>query len=702
MDEQLELFFDPRGVAIIGASTNPGKLSHGVVRNLKNHGYRGPIYPINPKGGDILGLKAYPSIREVPDPVELAVIMIPAPYVAQALDECGQRGLKAVIVITGGFREAGAEGAAAEKQLKEIADGYGMRLIGPNCVGVMDAHLPLDTTFITDMPRPGHIAFVSHSGAICGGTTDWARQTGVGFSRIASLGNQLDVDIADGIAMMQQDPNTRVISIYAEGLPNGRRFVEAASAVFREKPIVMLKAGLTSAGTRAVASHTGALAGSEQAYLAACDRAGALVVGSLQEQNDVANVLATQPLPRGNRVAMLTNAGGPAALAADELDRQGLAMADLLPQTIEQLRGITPRDAQLENPVDMLGGPAAEMYLDAGKVLLVDPNVDMLMAIFVPQAITPVVDVARNVVALAREADKPVICCLVGGESIPDAVRLLNENGVPCYQDPNHAARALGGLVRYRRIRNRPPFVATPLADVNTGAARQVLTAAWQRNGAGVLDAEAAAAVAAAYGIRVPRAGLASTSEEAVVLAESLGYPLALKLVAPGVVHKADVGGVVLNASGPDAVRKTFEAMLRGLSGAQMMVQQMAPQGLEVILGTQRDPQFGQLLMFGLGGTLVEVLKDVAFRLAPISRPDAEAMIAETAAGRIMKGVRGQPAADLAAVTEALQRIGQLAHDFPGIAEMDINPLIVGTAGQGAWAVDVRIALDQDPQKEAA
>lgn len=701
MQQQLELFFDPDGVAIIGASTSPGKLSHGVVRNLKTHGYEGPIYPINPKGGEILGLTVYPSILDVPDPVELAVIMIPAPFVAAALEECGRRGLKAAIVITGGFREAGEEGAAAERELEEIVERYGMRLIGPNCVGVMDAHRPLDTTFITDMPRPGHIGFVSHSGAICGGTIDWAIQTGVGYSRIASLGNQLDVDVADGIAMMQQDPNTRVISVYAEGLPHGHRFIEAASGVFREKPIVMLKAGLTSAGTRAVASHTGALAGNEQAYLAACDRAGVLVVSSLQEQNDIANALATQPLPAGNRVAMLTNAGGPAALAADELDRQGLVMADLQAATVEQLKAITPRDAQLGNPVDMLGGPTAGMYLSAGRALLADANVDMLMAIFVPQAITPVEDVAESVVALAHEADKPVICCLVGGASIPEAVRILNRNDVPCYQDPNHAARALGGLVRYRRLRDRPEFVPAPPTGVNTETASARLLSAWQRNGPGMLDAEASAAVAAAYGIRVPRSGLAATPDEAVALAETFGYPVALKLVAPGVTHKADVGGVALNIGNPDVVRGTFTEMMRGLSDAQIMVQQMAPRGLEVIIGTQRDPQFGQLVMFGLGGTLVEVLKDVAFRLAPISQPDAEAMIRETTAGQIMGGVRGRPPADTAAVVDTLLRIGQLVTDFPSIAEMDINPLIVSAAGQGAWAVDVRIALDREPEGPA-
>ncbi len=698
MSDELERFFNPQGVAVIGASANPQKLSYGVVRNLKEHGYPGPIYPVNPKGGEILGLKVYPSIGAVPDPIELAVIMVPAPFVEGVLQECGERGLKAIIIITGGFREAGPEGAAAEKRLKEIAQSYGMRIIGPNCVGVMDAHLPLDTTFIAAMPRPGYIGFVSHSGAICGGTIDWARQMSVGFSRIASLGNQLDVDIADGIHMMQNDPHTRVISIYAEGLPNGRRFVEAAAAVSRHKPVIALKAGLTSAGTRAVASHTGALAGNEQAYLAACHRAGALVVQSLQEQNDVALALATQPLPRSNRVAILTNAGGPAALAADELDRCGLRMADLGPETQEKLKAVTPRGAQLGNPVDMLGGPQAEMYQAAGKILLSDPGVDMLLAIFVPQAITPVNDVARNVIAAAQSADKPVVCCLVGGESITEAIRILNEHDVPFYQDPNRAARALAGLVRYQALRTRPDITPQPVLDIDRTAAYELLTQAWSDSEAAFTDPATAARIVATYGIQVPAAEVVTEVETAIEAAEDLGYPVALKLIARDVVHKADVGGVALNLEGPDAVRDAFQRMGKGRAKPRMMVQQMAPRGVEVILGAQHDVQFGPLLMFGLGGALVEVLRDVAFRLAPIHPQDAEGMVMETAAGQILQGVRGQSPKDIRAVIDIVRRLGQLVSDFPCIRELDINPLIVGEAGSGAWAVDVRLALRKPPK----
>ncbi|MBN2004070.1 MAG: acetate--CoA ligase family protein [Anaerolineae bacterium] len=704
MQDSLKYFFNPQGIAIIGASSDPAKLSHGVVRNLKGHGYAGPIYPVNPKGGEILGLAVYPDILVVPDPLELAVVMTPALAVPQTLEQCGRRGVKAVIVITGGFRETGPEGAALEHSLKAIVARYGMRMIGPNCVGVMDTALPLDTTFITDMPPRGHIGFASHSGAICGGTTDWARSVGVGYSRIATLGNQLDVDIADGVRMLADDPNTRVINLYAEGLPDGRRFVEVAAPVSRYKPIVMLKAGLTHSGVQAVASHTGALAGSASAYRAACHRAGALVVGSLQEQNDVAMALATQPLPDGPRVALLTNAGGPAALASDALDFHGLTLAQLSAATEAQLKTVTPSGTQLFNPIDMLGGPRPAMYYDALKALADDPGVDMLLAMFVPQAITPVNDVARAIVQAKAEIAKPVLACMVGGQSLPEAVQILNAGGVPFYQDPTRAGRALAGLWEYRQLRDRPDLTPDTVADVDHAQARRYLQEAWERAGAPesgriFLDAETSGRVAAAYGIRVPFSGVAANVAAAVTLAEQAGYPVALKLIAPGVVHKADVGGIALGLNDADAVRSAFAQLVGDDPARAALVQQMAPHGCEVILGVQRDAQFGPLLMFGLGGVYVEVFRDVAFRLAPLCEADACAMIAETAAGKLLAGVRGQPPADMTAVVDTLLRLGQLASDFPCIAEMDINPLIVAPAGQGAWAVDVRIALDAIPEQ---
>ncbi len=698
MEDPLYRLFNPEGVAIIGASASPAKLSYTVVRNLINHGYLGAVYPVNPKGGEILGHRVYASILDVPDPVDLAVIMLNAVIVPAALEQCGQRGIKMVIVISGGFRETGPDGIQLEEQVRSVIETYGMRLVGPNCVGVIDTFLPLDTTFISNMPAKGAIGFVSHSGAICGGTIDWANSVGVGFSRILSLGNQLDVDIADGIHLLDQDSNTRVISVYAEGLPDGRKFVDMAASVYRRKPIVMLKAGITAAGSRAVSSHTGAMAGSANAYGAACHRAGVLAVHTLQEQNDVAMALATQPLPAGNRVALLTNAGGPAALAADELGKYGLCLANLSVDTKMKLLEATPPGTQRDNPVDMLGGPESVMYRDAGQILLDDPGVDMLMSIFVPQALTPVNAVAQSVIDSVGQANKPVICCLVGGDSITEAVLLLNTYGVPFYQDPSRASRALAGLVQYQQLRKRDNLTADPVLDVDADSVRALLTNVWQNQGEGFIPPNAAVQILSAYGIPIPLSVIVSSAAEAVRIAEAIEYPVAMKIVADGIVHKADVGGVALNLQEAAHVRAAYENIVKNDPLKRVMIQTMVSPGQEVIVGIQRDPQFGPLLMFGTGGSYVEINHDVAFRLAPLCRHDALDMVKGTIAGKILQGVRGDKTRDIDCAVDVLLRVGQLAYDFPCIAELDINPLIVGAHGEGCWAVDVRIAIDQSPK----
>jgi len=688
----LHIFFHPRGVAVLGASGNPTKLSHGVLRNLVTHGYRGPVYPVNPKGGEMLGLRVYPSVADVPDPVELAIIVLSAERTVEALEACGKRGVRAAVLIASGFAELGVGGREREEQLRAAARRYGMRFIGPNCVGVIDTYSPIDTTFVRTMPTQGVIGFVSHSGAVCGGTMDWASAVGVGFSRIVSLGNQADVDMADALESLAADPHTQVVAAYIEGLPDGRRFVEAAARMTVQKPLVVLKAGRTPSGTRAVASHTGALAGADRAFLAACRKAGAIPVENLEQLVDASIALAYRNPPTGPRTAILTNAGGPAAVGADALDRQGLHLADLSPETQARLREVCPRGAMVGNPVDMLGGPRPEHYAEALEVLLGAPEVDGVMVVFVPQAIMEPHYVATEVGRVAEGADKPVVCCISGGGGIRAAARALHAHSVPHYLTPARAALGLGALWRYRDIRTPPTPYPTRMQVVplHPDRARQIVERA-RSAGRRVLDPQAGAEVAAAYGLAVPPSGLASTPEEATALAARLGYPVALKRVAPGLTHKSDTGGVALDLPDDEAVREAFTQVVG--PGEHAFIQRMAPEGLEVIVGAQRDGQFGPLVMFGLGGTLVEVLKDVAFRLAPLGETEAREMVAETAAGRLLAGVRGQPPRDLDAVVETLQRVGQLMADLPEVAEVDLNPLIVGLAGEGTWAVDVRIVL---------
>ncbi len=688
--DPLHTFFHPRGVAVLGASANPTKLSYGVLHNLVTHDYPGHVYPVNPKGGDMLGLRVYPSIAEVPDPVDLAVIVLSAGQTVEALAACGERGIRAAVLIASGFGELGADGREREEQLRAVVRRYGIRFIGPNCVGVIDTYAPIDTTFVRTMPGQGVIGFVSHSGAVCGGTMDWANAVGVGFSRIISLGNQADLDIADALDSLAADPHTRVVAAYIEGLPDGRRFVQAARRLTAHKPLVVLKAGRTPSGTRAVASHTGALAGAEQAFLAACRRAGAIPVENLEELVDASIALAYRQPPAGPRMAILTNAGGPAAVGADAIDRQGLRLADLSPATQERLRAVCPPGAMVGNPVDMLGGPQSEHYTAAMEVLLNAPEVDGLMVVFVPQAIMPPHEVAVTVARAAEITPRPVVCCISGGGGIRAAARTLHAHSVPHYLTPARAALGLGTLWRWGQVQGRPADEPEPLSGTDPQRAARLLEAA-QVAGLSALDAQAGAELAAAYGLSVPPSGLAASAEQAAALAERIGYPVALKRVAPGLVHKADVGAVALGLADAAALRAAF-ARLVG-PGEQGLVQRMAPAGLEVIVGAQRDPQFGPLVMFGLGGIFVEVLKDVAFRMAPLSEREAQEMIAETAAGRLLAGVRGQPPGDLAAVVDALRRVGQMMSDLPAIAEIDLNPLIVGPSGAGAWAVDVRVVL---------
>ena len=689
MKDPLQLFFHPEGVAVIGASSNPNKLSHGVLRNLVTHGYEGGVYPVNPKGGEILGLQVYPSVADVPDPVDLAVVILPPELSIQAVEACGERGIKAAVVVASGFGELGSGGQEREAQLQEVAARYGMRLIGPNCIGVLDTTTRVDTTFLTAMPQRGGIGFASHSGAICGGTVDWAQAVGFGFSRIISLGNQVDVNMADAVASLAADRHTEVAAAYIEGLPNGRHFVEVASDLTRQKPLVLVKAGRTPSGTRAVASHTGALAGENRAFEAACHRSGAIQVEDMEELLDASLALDyCQPLS-GPGIALITNAGGPAAVGADALDRQGLHLVELSAETQERLRDVCPPGTMTRNPVDMLGGAEPRHFQTALEVLFDASEVDGILTVFVPQALTGPPEVARAVGQAAMGATKPLVCSIYGGTDIHEAARILHQSAVPHYLTPARAAFGLGTLWRYRHVRTRPNLDPEPVTRVDQNRVKELLEA---EEGAGrrFVDTHTGAEMADAYGILVPPSGLVATAEEVLDLANRVGYPVVLKRVAPGVVHKSDVGGVALNLEGSRDVRDAFEDIVG--PGELAFVQKMAPEGLEVIVGAKRDRQFGPLVMFGLGGVYVEVLEDVSFRLAPLNQQDARGMVMETAAGKLLKGVRGQPQRDIEAVVETIRRVAQLMADHPEISEIDLNPLIVGQ--EGAWAVDVRIVLE--------
>jgi len=694
----LESFFSPQSVAIIGASRDPEKLGYAVLANLVNGGYPGQLYPVNPKADEILGLKAYPSVLDIPAPVELAIIVIPYSLVPAALEQCGQKGVSAVTVISAGFREAGREGLERERELVEIAARYGMRLIGPNCLGVIDTATPLNASFAAGMPPKGPIAFMSQSGALGTAVLDMAMAGRIGFSRFVSLGNKADVSETDLLEAWADDPNSRVILIYVEGLPDGQKFIQVARKVTRHKPVVAIKSGVTASGSRAVSSHTGSLAGSEAAYKAAFRQAGVIRASSMEELFDCARAFAYQPLLKGDRIGIVTNAGGPGILATDALEHAGLLIPRLSPQTVRALTEYLPDAASAANPVDVLGDALADRYQHAISLVLNDPGIDGLLVIVTPQAMTEIEETAHVVGRMARQSDKPVLACFMGEARIQAGIDILWQYGVPNYPFPERAAAAFAAMNAYRRERERPLYEPEPCTTC-IPEVRKLFDRVRAEGRVSIGDAEAWA-VLEAYGFTVPKSRLAKTPDEAVHIAEEIGYPVVMKIASPDILHKTDVGGVRLNLHTPDEVRDAFDLIVyragRYVPGARIwgcQVQQMILGGREVLLGMSRDPQFGPLVAFGLGGIYVEALKDVAFRVAPFSREEAHEMIREIRSYPLLEGVRGEPPADHEALADALLRISRMVMDFPEIVELDINPLKVFEAGRGAIAIDMRLVL---------
>lgn len=697
MNPSLTPFFKPKGVAILGASSKPNKLSYGILENLLQYNYKGEVYPVNPNADQILGVKVYPQLSEVPDPVDLAVIVLPVGMILESMRDCAERGIKAVIIITGGFREVGGEGAEIERKTLEFARENGMRVIGPNCVGTMDMSSGLNTTFIKGMPRRGPIAFISQSGAVCGGVVDLVLESEIGFSHFASLGNEMDVSEADMIAYFGDDPDVRVIAVYLEGVQDGPRFIEEARRVSRIKPIVMLKAGRNNAGARAVSSHTGSLAGSYAAYQAVFDQTGVIEVETLAELFNVAWALGTQTLPQGKRVAIATNAGGAAALLADNLSANGAELAELTEDTQAGLRAKLNPSAQVANPVDMLGGAEPADYLWSLEQMMLDENVDVLAPVLVPQALVDPLGVAQAWAQAAAQTHKTMLTCLMGERSVREARAFLNRASVPVYQYPDQVGPVLRAMRKYDCNLHKPAYKVVEAKIAEKIAVRAVLDANARRQSLGEFETRK---ILEAYGITNVPGGLAANAQQAVAIAREVGFPVAIKIVSESLLHKTDAGGIVLNLTDAESLSLAFNQLLERIGSnfpqasiAGAMVEKMAPKGLELIVGMRRDPTFGPMMMFGMGGTLVEQLKDISFRIAPLSHEDIVEMVDATIAGKLLKGVRGSAQADLEAVKTAISALSQLALDFPEIEEIEINPLVVYAQGQGALALDSRAVL---------
>lgn len=696
----LESLFNPSSVAVIGASRSPGKVGHEVLKNILESGYEGEVYPVNPAADTIFGRKCYPDTLSTPKAADLGIVTVPAPMVPQVAEEAGRGGVKALVIVSAGFKETGMEGSRLEGEVMAVCRRYGVRVLGPNCLGVIDTFTPLNASFAAEMPLRGEIAFISQSGALCTAVLDWSLGEGVGFSKFISLGNRADIDEADLMLAVAEDEETRVILVYIEGVEKGAKFLDVARRVTRRKPVIVLKSGITEAGARAVSSHTGSLSGSDLAYDIAFRKAGVLRVRTAEELFDLAGAFSTQPIPGGPNLVVVTNAGGPGILAADACEKHGLRMAPITADVVERLRGRLPPAAGFYNPVDVLGDAGAERYKFALETVLGSPEVDNALVILTPQAMTELEETAKVVVEVRGSfPQKPLVASFLGGVRMGRAVGVLKEGGVPNYPFPERGVQSISSLVSYGEYLRSPPSEPTPVSGVDPGRVASVFGVV-RGEGRTALTGVEALEVARAYGIPAPPAGLARTREEAVKVAGEIGYPVVLKVESPQILHKTDIGGVRLNLSSAGEVGAAFteivERARRYVPRAVVngvVVQGMVAQGREMIVGVNRDVTFGPLVMFGLGGIYVNFLRDVSFRLAPLTRGDALGMIEETRAYTLLRGIRGEARSDIEAIVDVLLRVSQLVVDFGEVEEVDINPLFVYEEGRGCVAVDTKIVL---------
>lgn len=692
----LDKLFDPDVIAVIGASRTESKVGHAVLKNLlQGAGHK--IIPINPNVDEILGLRCYPDILDVTEKVDLAVIVVPAGAVPVAMEKCGQADISYVVVISAGFKEASLEGARLEREIAAICIRYGMRMVGPNCLGIIDTSSSLNATFAASMALPGKIAMMSQSGAICTVTLDWADRIRVGFSKFISLGNKADLAENDFLEFFMNDDTTAVIAAYLEGVKDGPRFMNIARKVTRSKPVIIVKSGRTAVGSRAVSSHTGTLAGSDAAYNAAFRQSGVIRADSLEEMLDYSRAFSTYPLPLGRKVAILTNAGGLGILTADACYNSGLSMTSFEEETIKKLKQRLPEAAGLYNPVDVLGDASPQLYEYSLQVLLEDPNVDGIIALVSPQAMTDVPEIARVLIKTIQTSGKPILCNLAGGTRIAEGEELLNTHGIPNYPSSERAVASMKALCDYSSIRVKEYF-APGSVEADRNAAKKIIEDAIG-NGRRNLGLESMD-ILKAYGIPVVGSKMAGNLSEAIRACEEIGYPIVMKIISPDISHKTDVGGIKLNLMNAEDVERAYFTMMSDvkhympnarINGVQ--VQQMVTGGKEVIIGMDRDPQFGPLLMFGLGGTYVEFLKDVSFAVAPINDKEAQHMISSIKTYPLIAGVRGETPSDIKSIVDTLIKVSQLVIDFPQLMEFEINPLMVMPEGKGCLAMDIRMTL---------
>jgi len=695
------IFLNPKSIAVIGASEKPGTIGKAIISNIMN-GYKGEIYPITPSHETVFGRKAYKSVMDVPNSIDLAVVVTPSKIVPSVMEECGKKNIRGAIIITAGFKEVGGEGESLQTNVAEISRKYGIRIIGPNCLGVMNLapQTMMNSTFLKVTPKTGNIALVSQSGAICAALVEDAIAQDIGFSAVISMGNKVDMNENDILEMLVEDEQTKVIVMYLEDLADGRRFIDICRKITKEvksrKPVLVLKAGRTPEGAKAAISHTGALMGSDEVYDAIFTQAGAIRVDTMQELFDYATAFAKQPLP-GDGVVIVTNAGGPGILSTDAISKYGLKMADI-EKSRAKIDAVIPSYGSSSNPVDIVGDADYNRFDKVLSEVLDNQNVGAAVVMCTPSATLDYDGLAHVVAKMSKTKGKTILASLMGLAEGTENKRILSEGGVPHYVYAELAIRALKAMYDYRS------WVNTPKSDVRSfkvdrERVREIFDSVRKQNRSHLIEEEGYE-VLKAYSFPVPTSILAKDEGDCARVAKQIGYPVVMKIASPDIIHKSDAGGVKVNLRNEEEVRNAYRGIISSVTKYKsdakivgVLVQEMVKGGKETIIGAKQDPKFGPLVMFGMGGIYVEVLKDVVFRLAPIDEHEANRMVESVKTSKILRGVRGERPSDINALVECLQRLSQLVTDFPEITEFDMNPLLVLEEGRGCKSVDVRIGL---------
>ena len=708
LKEQLDKIMCPKTIAVVGASTKEHTIGSDIMKRLQEYKFTGKIYPINPKGGVIEGLQAYTTVNEVPESIDLAIIVVNSKFVLSTIDQCHEKGIKGLCIITAGFKETGKEGAELEKQLVEKLNEYGMRCVGPNCLGVVNTNpeISMDGCFAESLPERGHIGFVSQSGALGGGILNILKDLNLGFAQFISIGNQADVNAETALEYWENDEDVHQMLLYMESIQNPANFRKLATRISKKKPILALKAGRSAAGASAASSHTGSLAGADKAANALLAQSGVIREYSLKNLFSTAKVFANCPIPKGNRVAIITNSGGPGIMATDAVCEYGMEMAKITDQTKETLRSFLPAAASVKNPIDMIASAPIEHYKETLKTVIADENVDMIMVIYLPFLGLKDIDVAKAVMEIkAQYPEKPVIGVFMTKSEFFTALSDMDVN-MPFFMYAEEAAEGFARLDQQRKWIARPEG-KIPCYDVDRKKAEEIIYQALKEDRAQLTTRESID-VLDAYGIRVCKSGFATNEEEVVALGNSIGYPVVMKMTSKTTSHKTDVGGVRVNIQSEEQLRAEYrdllskleeKGLLDGLEG--VIIQEMVKGNREMVCGIATDPQYGPMMMFGLGGVFIEVMKDVTFRIAPLTDVDAEEMIKSVKAYKLLEGARGTKPADMNQIQETLLRLSQLVSDYKFIDELDINPLLISEKTGEGIAVDGRIKVRLEEAKES-